>query len=116
MLVYFADVRARSLLIEARFGYTEVILFYILFLCIKPLANEFSNHFICVAMHLLNILSKPRRTKRKTSEAATWFSADVETTSGARLRDQDAPRAIDTIFPLVNRKIKRASVCGEGGR
>ncbi len=95
MLVYFADVRARSLLIEARFGYTEEILFYILFLCIKLLANAFYNHFICVAMHLFDILFWPRRTKRKTSEAATGSSAVVETTSGARLKDQDAPRAID---------------------
>ncbi len=67
-------------------------------------------------MYLFKVLSWPRRTKRKTSDAATWSSADVETTSGARLRDQDAPRAIDTIFPLVNRKIKRGSGCGEGGR
>ena len=46
MLVFFADVQASALLVEARFMYTEVILYYIIFLYINPLANNLSNLFL----------------------------------------------------------------------
>ena len=71
------------------------------FLYIEPLANEFSNHFFlrCDTLFLYPILASENE-----AEDFVGGYADVETTSGARHRDQEARRTIDNIFPLVNRK------------